>query len=72
MKTKIININCAIHYPENNDEYHVLVQALESMNMCVVDITPYNEIWQGPTCRDIVNGDLITPTHMVDFGMMEG
>lgn len=72
MKTKIININCAIHYPENNDEYHVLVQALESMNMCVVDITLYNEIWQGTTCRDIVNGDLITPTHMVDFGMMEG
>ena len=72
MTTKIISSNCAIHYPENNDEYHVLAQVLESMNMHVVDITPYNEIWQGTTCRDIITGQLITPTHTVDFGMMEG
>ena len=71
MKTKIINNNCAIHYPENNDEYHVLAQVLESMNMRAVDITPYNEIWRGTTSRDIIDGHLITPTHTVDFGMME-
>lgn len=72
MKTKIINRDCAIHYPETNDEYHVLAQVLESMNMFIVDITPYSEIWQGTTSRDIINGQLITPTHTVDFGMMEG
>lgn len=72
MKTKIIISNCAIHYPENNDEYQVLAQVFESMSMRIVDTTPYSEIWQGTTCRDIIDGHLITPTHTVDFGMLEG
>lgn len=72
MRTRIINTNCSIHYPETNDEYHVLAQVLESMNMFIVDRTPYSEIWQGTTSRDIIDGHLITPAHTVDFGMMEG
>ena len=72
MKTKIIKNNCAIHYPDNNDEYHVLAQVFESMNMRIVYKTPYGEIWQGTTSRDIINGYLVAPTHMVDFEMMEG
>lgn len=72
MKTRIVNSNCAIHYIENNDEYHVLAKVFESMNMRIVRKTPYSEIWQGHTCRDIVNGRLIVQTHMVDFEMMEG
>lgn len=71
MITRIIDHGCCIHYPENNDEYHVLAQVLESMNMSIVDKTPYNEIWRGSTARDIINGYLITPTHTVNFGMME-
>ena len=72
MKTRIINSNCAIHYIENNDEYHVLAQVFESMNMRIVRKTLDSEIWQGHTCRNIIDGYLVTPTHMVDFGMMEG
>lgn len=72
MKTKIINCDCSIHYPENNDEYQVLAQVLKSMNMFIVDKTLYSEIWQGTTSSDIIDGHLITPTHAVDFGMMEG
>ena len=72
MKTRIINSNCAIHYIENNDEYHVLAQVFESMNMRIVYKTYYSEIWQGTTSRNIIDGQFITPTHTVDFRMLEG
>ena len=71
MKTKIIKNNCAIHYIENNDEYHVLAQVFESMNMRIVYKTLYSEIWQGRTNRNIIDGYLVTPTHTVDFTMLE-
>ena len=72
MKTRIINSNCAVHYIENNDEYHVLARVFVSMNMRIAYKTPYSEIWQGTTSRNIIDGQLITPTHAVDFRMLGG
>lgn len=72
MKTVIENENRTTHSPENNDEYMVLSQLLESLGYKTVQWKRDSEIWTGKAYRDVKNpSEIHIPVIIVSYNLME-